>query len=109
MRELSLMVKNKRGDMGLRVAAEQIGITRTTLSRVESGKLPDLNTFTKICNWLGVEPNDILGFSASKNTVAAKSMPVAHYRAKKTMSPETAQHLAELIIKVHEAAGSRIS
>jgi DNA-binding Xre family transcriptional regulator len=107
MKELSLMVKKKRGDLGLRAAADQIGITHTTLSRVESGKLPDLNTFTKICNWLGVQPNEILGFSSSRTSKAVAALPVAHYRAKKTMGPETAQHLAELIIKVHEAVGNR--
>lgn len=98
------MVKRKRGDLGLRTVASQIGITHTTLSRVEAGNLPDLNTFIRICKWLGVEPNDILGFPDKSSAGHANQLPVAHYRAKKTMGPKTAQHLAELIVKVHGAA-----
>lgn len=100
------MVKRKRGELGLRTAADQIGITHTTLSRVEAGNLPDLNTFIKICKWLGVEPNEILGFSGSPTGTPAASLPVAHYRAKKTMGTKTAQHLAELIVKIHGATSS---
>lgn len=100
------MVKRKRGDLGLRTAADQIGITHTTLSRVEAGNLPDLNTFIKICKWLGVQPNEVLGFAGDSAGAPPASLPVAHYRAKKTMGTKTAQHLAELIVKIHGAASS---
>lgn len=96
------MVKRKRGDIGLRKAAQQIGITHTTLSRIESGKIPDLKTFGLLCRWLEVDPSDVLGFSGksttSKNTL---SEPAAHYRAQKTMSMETAKHLGVLITRIH--------
>jgi DNA-binding Xre family transcriptional regulator len=108
MQELSLMVKKKRGDDGLRKAAAEIGITHTTLSRVESGKVPDLKTFGRICKWLGVEPNQILGFTQTSPTkVVPHASPIAHYRAQKTMGPETAQHLGVLIVKIHEALAQR--
>jgi DNA-binding Xre family transcriptional regulator len=109
MQELSLMVKQKRGGDGLRKAAAEIGITHTTLSRVESGKVPDLKTFGLICKWLGVEPNQILGFTQSSPAKAPTlhTQPMAHYRAQKTMGPETAQHLGVLIVKIHEALSQR--
>lgn len=107
MKDLSILVRKRRGERGLRSAADEIGITHTTLSRVESGKLPDIKTFILICKWLGIDPNEILGFSDIKNSVRQSSVPVAHYRAKKTMSPATTKHLAELIVKVHEASISR--
>lgn len=107
MQELSLLVKRKRGDEGLRKAAGEIGITHTTLSRVESGKVPDLKTFGLICKWLGVEPNQILGFTQQSSSVPTTTQPVAHYRAQKTMGPETAQHLGVLIVKIHEAITQR--
>ena len=100
-------MRKKRGDKGLRTAADEIGITHTTLSRVESGRLPDIKTFILICKWLSIAPDEILGFSNLKNDPAARPTPVAHYRAKKTLSPETTKHLAELIIKVHEASINR--
>jgi DNA-binding Xre family transcriptional regulator len=102
MQELSLMVKHKRGDLGLRKAAEQIGITHTTLSRVESGKVPDLKTFGLICKWLDVEPNKILGFQTSRGN-GSTLQPSAHYRAQRTMSTDTAKHLGVLIAKIHES------
>ena len=110
MQELSLMVRQKRGDQGLRTAAADIGITHTTLSRVESGKVPDLKTFNLLCKWLGVEPNQILGFtSATPKTHGVRiQQPSAHYRAQKTLSPETAQHLGVLIVKIHDSLAQRV-
>jgi len=35
-----------------RQAAMQIGISASTLSRIEKGKLPDADTFLKICDWI---------------------------------------------------------
>lgn len=40
-------------DISLRKLAEDIGISESTLSRIENGKfLPDLRTFQKIFNWM---------------------------------------------------------
>jgi DNA-binding Xre family transcriptional regulator len=109
MQDLSLMVRKKRGELGLRKAADEIGITHTTLSRIESGKVPDLKTFGLVCEWLGVEPNQILGFKSPSQSKQSNrnSQPVAHYRAQKTMGPETAQHLGVLITKIHETVSQR--
>ncbi len=100
MEELSLKLKQKRGKRGIREVAREIGIGHATLSRIESGKQPDLATFTKICIWLNVDPNAILGF----NVNSTASVPNAHFRAEKAMSPDTAKHLAELILAVQKAA-----
>ena len=48
--KLSAMVRAKRGSMGLRAAAEEIGdISASTLSRIEQGRIPDLDTFFRLC------------------------------------------------------------
>lgn len=36
----------------LRPMAEKIGISSATLNRIESGKMPDLLTYAKVCKWL---------------------------------------------------------
>jgi len=108
MEELSLKLKQKRGNRGIREVAEEIGIGHATLSRIESGKQPDMMTFIKICKWLGIDPNTILGFT-DKQSPSPEAMPVAHFRAKKTMNPDTARHLAELILAVQRAASSDTS
>lgn len=52
--KFSEMVKSKRGKKGLRQLASEIGISASTLSRVEQGNLPDIDTYLKLCEWLEV-------------------------------------------------------
>jgi transcriptional regulator with XRE-family HTH domain len=54
--ELAAMLKQQRADTGksLRVVAAETGVPYSTLARVETGKIPDLNTFRSIVEWLGV-------------------------------------------------------
>lgn len=109
MDELSLQLKRKRGNRGIREVANEIGISHATLSRIESGKQPDLDTFTKVCKWLEIDPNSILGFKKKQPSTNNDPMPVAHFRAEKTMSTATAGHLAELILAVQRAAKEKTS
>lgn len=41
-------------DISLRDAATEIGISAATLSRLECGKCPDINTLILICQWIGM-------------------------------------------------------
>lgn len=53
-------VKNKRllvDEVGMDKACKEIGISKATLSRLENGSVVDLETFVKIINWLGHNPN----------------------------------------------------
>lgn len=104
MEELSLKVKQKRGGRGVREVAAEIGISHMTLLRVEAGKQPDLKTFGLICKWLELDPSVILGLRKTKMNTQALAMPQAHFRAEKTMTPATAQHLAELILAINRAS-----
>src|SRR5438552_13334027 len=57
--KFSAMLKTKRGGRGLRVVADEIsGVSASTLSRIEQGNIPDLETFMRICKWLGVSAED---------------------------------------------------
>lgn len=105
MEELSLKIKQKRGGMGIRAAAKEIGISPATLSRVETGKQPDINSFRLICAWLDIDPGVALGLQGGQETVTHTDGPVfAHFRAHKAMGAETAQHLANLILTVQEVS-----
>lgn len=103
MEELSLRIKEERGGRGIREVAREIGISPATLSRVETGKQPDLKTFGLICQWLKLDPSTVLGLQKVKATSPTLAMPQAHFRAEKTMSPATAQNLAELILAINRA------
>ena len=58
--ELGKLVMERRGNEGIREFAKKIGVSPATLSRVENGKLPDLETFSKICDKLDLDPTEIL-------------------------------------------------
>lgn len=59
--ELAARVRNKRANKGLREAARELGNVRpSTISQVENGKTPDMDTFLALCNWLGVSPSELI-------------------------------------------------
>jgi len=101
--KLSEMLKSKRGSKGLRaISAEIGGVSAPTLSRIEQGNLPDIDTFLKICNWLEVSPDF---FTIKDNTVvSSKNQVVAHLRADRTLNPETAEALISMINLAYESA-----
>jgi len=104
MEELSLRIKQKRGGQGIRDTAKDIGISPATLSRIEAGKQPDLATFKAVCKWLNVDPSVLLGMHTPSGVLPATAPVYAHFRAHKAMSPDTANHLAKLIIAVQRAS-----
>ena len=108
LEQLGPLVQQRRGKRGLRQVAAEIGISAATLSRVEAGKQPDLGSFTKICAWLDVDPGEILGYKGSTKVGVAPQndhvVMLAHFKAGKTMSSKTAQHLGTLILAIHQAA-----
>ena len=105
--DLASMVVAKRGKAGLRATATKIGISPATLSRVEQGRLPDLENFGKICRWLQVDPSSILGLGESG---AKEQRPVAavHFRKDQTMRQETAKALADMILAAQRAHVARL-
>lgn len=47
-------------DVSMDDACIEIGISKPTLSRIERGKKPDIDTFAKVCKWLKEDPNKYL-------------------------------------------------
>ena len=93
LENLGCLVLKKRGDRGIRTVAKEIGVSPSTLSRIENGHLPDLEDYRKICRWLGV------------NSVAGAQCDLArvHFKKDGTTSRETAAALAELILAAQRA------
>lgn len=101
---LGKMLRDRRGSRGVREVAAEIGVSPATLSRVESGKLPDLLTFKKICSWLKVDPAKILELPADRSAETTEIDDVfagaaaVHMRTEVTLTPEAANDLAQLIL-----------
>lgn len=99
---LSSMVKSHRGDKVLRDAAKEIGsVSPSTLSRIEQGHVPDVETFIKLCQWLG-EPTETFVCPPDDTPSAdfGQQKIIAHLRAAKTLKPKT----VEMLVKVIELA-----
>lgn len=111
LEQLGPLLKERRGGRGIREVATEIGISAATLSRVECGKQPDLDTFSKICQWLQVDAGEVLGCSLPGASAGASSpiATAAHFRAEKTMSTETVAHLSKLILYVQQAVADEHS
>ena len=105
---LGAMVKKRRGASKLRETAKEIGISAPTLLRVESGRLPDLGTFGKICGWLKIDPGDFLGRPTQQAVAApAETTISAHFKAEKLPEPETLKALARMLLLIVKSETSR--
>lgn len=95
LESLGAIVREKRGTRKLRETAQEIGISPATLLRVEAGRIPDVETFGKLCGWLKKDPNEFLGTAHSSQPFLSVS---AHFRADKNPRPETVNALANMVL-----------
>lgn len=109
LQNLGTVVREKRGSRGLRSVASEIGTSAPTLSRIESGKMPDLQTFGKLCRWLELDPATLLDVNTQPAATAPGNMAIAHLKASREIDPATARALANAILKaqlmLHDAPG----
>lgn len=98
LKKLAGMIRSKRAGKGLRNIAKEIGdITAPTLSRIERGNLPDVDTFMKLCKWLEVSPDF---FTNKKITSKKDSTPhiiAAHLRADKNLPKKVTEALITML------------
>jgi transcriptional regulator with XRE-family HTH domain len=93
-----LQEKREKEGLGLRAAAKLMGITHATLSRVEKGFHADMATYRKMKRWLSPDHE----IPAEIEDAAA---PQVHFRREKTISPELAQSLAQMILRAQAMWG----
>lgn len=96
---LASMIKDKRGNQSLRAIASEIdNVSFATLSRIEQGKIPDIDTFVRICKWLNVSTETFIDERIdNKEIVSTKDRVLAHLRADKALSKETTEMLIKMI------------
>lgn len=99
---LAEQIAAKRKNVGVRATARDVGISPATLSRVENGHIPDIETFEKLCQWLGASPAAFLAAPAAAPTASV------HFRKKATTKKETAEALGSLILAVQAMVDKEI-
>ncbi|BCM94494.1 hypothetical protein IAD21_06401 (plasmid) [Abditibacteriota bacterium] len=113
--QLATLVRDKRGTRGLREVAKEITekfgeVSASTLSRVEQGKVPDLDVYMRLCRWLGASPSQfaihnsgVTAGEANSVTLTTPQRIAAHLRADRELKPEQATALAEMMRLAYEA------
>lgn len=72
-------IKWKKGNIPLVSCAKMIGISASTLSRVQNGKDPDIISYHRICVWLKMPMDKFFTRPAEKIEI-----PAGGFRAKTT-------------------------
>lgn len=93
--KLSQMVKQKRGNTGLRKTADTIGISAPTLSRIEQGRVPDLDTYLLLCEWLEVSTEYFI--LNNSHGESSKKKIIAHLRADKELDANVSDAIIKMI------------
>jgi transcriptional regulator with XRE-family HTH domain len=101
MELLAQEIEERRAGKGIRETAKLVGISPATLSRVENKKIPDLETFTKICKWLGKDPALFLGLPTSAQ--AGTPTALVHFKKGAAIKKDSAKALGEMILAVQQA------
>ena len=96
--ELGRLLARRRGNMGVRAAAREIGISPSTLSRIEKGHVPDVGTLGKVCDWLGEETSRFTGVG---------NLQIA-FKNRKAVPPGTAKSLAALIERASQQFAAEV-
>ena len=103
IQQLGQRLKKKRGSRGVRDVAAEVGVRAATLSRVERGNVPDLDTFAKICKWLKIDPAEVLGIDVNRESLQHQRLEATvHFRMGRTTSPELAEAVADMILRAQE-------
>jgi transcriptional regulator with XRE-family HTH domain len=94
--ELAAMIRARleRDELKLREAAAEAGVSSATLSRVINGNLPDTRTFAALVRWLNVSADM---FIPRVSTAPVPEVVEAHLRADRTLPPDLAKAIADLV------------
>ena len=102
---LGRMLRDRRGTLSLRQAAQDAGLSFSTFSRVEAGSQPDLASFIKLCTWLGVSPSFFFTEGAEREPDPVE-VAIAHLHADPRLSESSADQIADVLRRMYEALAS---
>ena len=95
LESLGAIVRERRGNRKLRETARDIEISAATLLRVESGRIPDVDTFGRLCKWLKKDPGEFLGVAQQAQPFLSVS---AHFKADQNPKHQTVEALARMVL-----------
>jgi len=95
----ALDAQRRAKDLSWRGLAKSAGVSASTLTRMQQGKLPDVNTFTVLTRWLKLPAEPFLIKAGTRRRGRPHPMAVAStlLRGKSQMSPKAMRALEELV------------
>jgi transcriptional regulator with XRE-family HTH domain len=99
---LASLLRERRAEAGLslRELSAQTGVPFATLSRVESGRLPDLTTFRNIVGWLGIPPERFFPTPRIRNETTPEIIAQV-LRGDSTLTEQAREQLASTIRQMY--------
>src|ERR1700733_8335481 len=100
--ELGALLRERRAQDGrtLREVSAETGGPIATLSRVESGRLPDLRTFRNIVEWLGIPPERFFPTPRIRNETTPETVAQV-LRSDSTLSESAREQLASTFAQMY--------
>lgn len=107
--------KRRSKNLSIREAAEQVGVSAPTISRVERGHLPERENLLRLARWAEVRIDPVLHDDARQARNSAIHGPDAstveavelHLRADKNLSRDDAEALAEMFRLAYDALSAK--
>jgi transcriptional regulator with XRE-family HTH domain len=107
--------KRRSRKLSIREAAQEIGVSAPTISRVERGHLPERENLLRLARWAGVRIDPVLHADTrrarntlvhdpSASTVEAVEL---HLRADKNLSRDDAEALSEMFRLAYDALSAK--
>ena len=105
--ELGPRLAARRSELKLpvREAAAQAKVPPATYSRVENGRMPDLETFRRLVAWLGVPPETF--FEPAVATSSTPAVIAEHLHADPALPPDAAERIASLVTELYTSLAKR--
>lgn len=90
--------RESRG-LSWRKLGQETGVSPSSLTRMQQGKLPDVNTFTALTHWLRIPAEHFMASDEKVNNAEPSPMAVVStlLRGKREMTPEALKALDELV------------
>ncbi len=105
LRQLGSMLRQRRGDLSLRQAAAEAGVSFSTFTRVEGGSQPDLTSFTLLCAWLGVPPAQFFGTTPERDVEPIEEA-IAHLTSDPRLAPGAAEKITDVLRAMYDNLAS---
>lgn len=105
--QLGRLVRERRGQLSLRQAALDAGVSFSTMSRVEAGAQPDLASFSQLCAWIGRSPGDFFTAVPARR-VGSLDEAMSHLHADPRLTPQAAAAITGVLKEMYEGLARQI-